>query len=151
MIYVINSATNIIKYYKKDMNFINKFDNKLKIKKRNFERKILTNKIMNQFFFKKNPERQKKLMIESCLSDRKREEGEKQVINFSSYFKKKTKTPKFKSLVNTKLVQSLLKNCNDEAKNMIKSEIVNEQMGENYLDDDDEIFVNKRKVIKIQF
>ena len=53
MIYVINSATNIIKYYKKDMNFINKFDNKLKIKKRNFERKILTNKIMNQFFFKK--------------------------------------------------------------------------------------------------
>ena len=54
-------------------------------------------------------------------------------------------------MVNTKLVQSLLKNCNDEAKNMIKSEMVNEQMGGNYLDDDDEIFVNKRKVIKIQF
>ena len=123
----------------------------LKVKNKIMQRNSLTNKIMNQFIFKKNPERQKKLMIESCLSNRKRDEGEKQIINFSSYFKKKTKTPKFKSLVNTKLVQSLLKNCNDEAKNMIKSEMVNEQMGGNYLDDDDEIFVNKRKVIKIHF
>ena len=151
MIYVINTSSNAIKYYEKDMNFINKFDHKLGINEKKNQRKLLTNKLINQFFFKKNPERQKKLMIESCLSDRKREEGERQIINFSSYFKKKTKTPKFKSLVNTKLVQSLLKNCNDEAKNMIKSEIVNEQMGGNYLDDDDEIFVNKRKVIKIQF
>ena len=150
MIYVINSSTNAIKFYEKDMDFINNFDHKLGIKKPMSPKKPLSDKIMEQFNFKKNPDRQKKLMIDSCLSERKKDESDKREINFSSYFKKKIKTPKFKSLVNTKLVKSLLKNIDDETKNMIKSEIVNEQMAGNF-SDDDELFSNKRKVIKIHF
>ena len=148
MIYVINAATNAIKYYDKDMNFINKFNNKMGIKKKIIQRNMLSNKIMNQFMFKKNPERQKKLMIDSCLSEVKREDKEKQEINFSSYFNKKRKNHKFKSLVNTKLVKNLLKNCSDEAKNIINTEIINDQMSGDF-SDEEEILVSKRKVIKI--
>jgi len=148
MIYVINAATNAIKYYDKDMNFINKFNNKMGIKKKIIQRNMLSNKIMNQFMFKKNPERQKKLMIDSCLSEVKREDKEKQEINFSSYFNKKRKNHKFKSLVNTKLVKNLLKNCSDEAKNIINTEIINDQMNGDF-SDEEEILVSKRKVIKI--
>ena len=148
MIYVINAATNAIKYYDKDMNFINKFNNKMGIKKKIIQRNMLSNKIMNQFMFKKNPERQKKLMIDSCLSEVKREDKEKQEINFSSYFNKKRKNHKFKSLVNTKLVKNLLKNCSDEAKNLINTEIINDQMSGDF-SDEEEILVSKRKVIKI--
>jgi len=148
MIYVINAATNAIKYYDKDMNFINKFNNKMGIKKKIIQRNMLSNKIMNQFMFKKNPERQKKLMIDSCLSEVKREDKEKQEINFSSYFNKKRKNHKFKSLVNTKLVKNLLKNCSDEAKNIINTEIINDQMSGDF-SDEEEILVGKRKVIKI--
>ena len=151
MIYVINSATNIIKYYKKDMNFINKFDNKLKIKKRNFERKILTNKIMNQFFFKKNPERQKKLMIESCLSEHNRDDSEKKAMNFLTNFRKKKKKPKFKSIINTKIVKKLLRNCNDEAKNIINTEIINNQIEQNFSEDEEILPNRNRRVIKINF
>ena len=148
MIYVINSATNAIKYYDKDMNFINKFNKKMGIKNKIIQRNTLTNKIMNQFMFKKNPEKQKKLMIDSCLSEVKRDNKEKQEINFSSYFNKKRKNHKFKSLVNTKLVKSLLKNCSDEAKNIINTEIINDQMNGDF-SDEEEILVSKRKVIKI--
>ena len=102
----------------------------------------------SSYFNKKNPERQKKLMIDSCLSEVKREDKEKQEINFSSYFNKKRKNHKFKSLVNTKLVKSLLKNCSDEAKNIINTEIINDQMNGNF-SDEEEILVSKRKVIKI--
>ena len=147
MIYVINSSKNAIKYYDKDMKFINKFNNKMGLKKQISKPKFITNKIMNQFFFKKNPERQKKIMIDSCLSENKRDD-EQLDINIYDYFHKKGKTPKFKSLVNTKLVKNLLKSCTENVKNLINTEIINNQMSGNN-SEDDEILPNKRKVIKI--
>lgn len=150
MLYIINASTNAINHYDKDMKFINKLSNKMDSKKKIKRNKFITTKIMNQFAFKKNPERQKKLMIDSCLSENRGDEGEKLASNFSGFFTKKGKTPKFKSLVNTKLVRSLLKNCNEEVKNMINTEIINEQMGGDD-SENDEIFPSKRKVIKIHF
>ena len=149
MIYVFNSATNAIKYYNNDIKFVNKFKNIISKKKKVDKHQLLTNKITSQFIFKKNPERQKKIMINSCLSDNKEDDSEKHQINYLNYFKKQTKTPKFKSLINTKLVKSLLKNCNEEAKNKILTEIINNQLDGNFSDEDEILPRAKRKVIKI--
>ena len=59
MLYVINSASNAMNFYDKDMKFINQMNNKLGNKKKNLSRQLLTNKMMHQFMFKKNPERQR--------------------------------------------------------------------------------------------
>ena len=151
MIYVINTSSNAIKYYEKDMNFINKFDHKLGINEKKNQRKLLTNKLMNQFFFKKNPERQKKLMIESCLSEHNRDDSEKKAMNFLTNFRKKKKKPKFKSIINTKIVKKLLRNCNDEAKNIINTEIINNQIEQNFSEDEEILPNRNRRVIKINF
>ena len=151
MIYVINSAINAIQFYKKDMNFVNKISAKMGVKKKAIQNKLITNKIMNQFSFKKNPERQKKLMIDSCLSDNNREDDNKQDIIFNRASNKNGKTPKFKSLVNSKLIKNLLKQCNGKTKNIINTEIINNQMNEDFFDDDEIVTNAKRKVIKINF
>ena len=151
MIYVINSAKNTINIYKKDIKYIDKISKKMGVKKRMIQNRLITNKIMNQFTFKKNPERQKKLMINSCLSENNREDDNKQTHKYIWLLNKKEKTPKYKSLVNSKLIKSLMKKCNDETKNIINTEIVNNQMNEDILDDDDTLSNVKRKVIKINF
>ena len=150
MIYIINSATNTINIYNRDMNFIDKISNKMGIKKREIQNRLITNKIMNQFMFKKNPERQKKIMINSCLSENNRDDDKKLDNNFIKVFNKKGKTPKYKSLVNSKIIKNLLKKCDKETKNIINTEIINNQMNEEFFDDD---FLSnaKRKVIKINF
>ena len=150
MIYIVNSAINTINIYNRDKNFIDKISNKMGIKKRAIQNRLITNKIMNQFMFKKNPERQKKLMINSCLSENNRDDDKKSHNNFIKVFHKKGKTPKYKSLVNSKLIKNLLKKCDKETKNIINTEIINNQMNEEFFDDD--ILSNaKRKVIKINF
>ena len=151
MIYVVNSAKNTINIYNKDVKYIDKISKKMGIKKRVIENRLITNKIMHQFAFKKNPERQKKLMINSCLSENNRDDDNKQENKYIRPFNKKEKTPKFKSLVNSKLIKNLLKKCNDETKNIINTEIINNQMNEDFLDDDDVLSNAKRKVIKINF
>ena len=151
MIYVINSAKNTINIYKKDIKYIDKISKKMGVKKRMIQNRLITNKIMNQFTFKKNPERQKKLMINSCLSENNREDDNKQTHKYIWLLNKKEKTPKYKSLVNSKLIKSLMKKCNNEKKNIINTEIVNNQMNEDILDDDDTLSNVKRKVIKINF
>ena len=150
MIYIVNSATNTINIYNRDMNFIDKISNKMGIKKREIQNRLITNKIMNQFMFKKNPERQKKIMINSCLSENNRDDDKKLDNNFIKVFNKKGKTPKYKSLVNSKIIKNLLKKCDKETKNIINTEIINNQMNEEFFDDD---FLSnaKRKVIKINF
>ena len=151
MIYVVNSAKNTINIYNKDVKYIDKISKKMGIKKRVIENRLITNKIMHQFAFKKNPERQKKLMINSCLSENNRVDDNKEENKYIRPFNKKEKTPKFKSLVNSKLIKNLLKKCNDETKNIINTEIINNQMNEDFLDDDDVLSNAKRKVIKINF
>ena len=150
MIYIVNSATNTINIYNRDMNFIDKISNKMGIKKREIQNRLITNKIMNQFMFKKNPERQKKIMINSCLSENNRDDDKKLDNNFIKVFNKKGKTPKYKSLVNSKIIKNLLKKCDKETKNIINTEIINNQMNEEFFDDDF-LSTAKRKVIKINF
>lgn len=150
MIYVTNFAKNAIHFYKKDMNFINKISTKMGVKKKVIQKKLITNKIMNQFIFKKNPERQKKLMIDSCLSENNREDDNKQDIIFNRSSNKYGKTPKFKSLVNSKIIKNLLKKCSDGSKKIINTEIIN-QMNEDFFEDEEILLNNKRKVIKINF
>ena len=65
--------------------------------------------------------------------------------------RKKKKKPKFKSIINTKLVKKLLRNCNDEAKNIINTEIINNQIEQNFSEDEEILPNRNRRVIKINF
>ena len=60
--YVINSSENAISNYNKDIRSINKFNKGLGITNKD-DRLKLSDKIMNQFIFKKNVEKQRKLRI----------------------------------------------------------------------------------------
>ena len=90
-------------------------------------------------------------MIESCLSEHNRDDSEKKAMNFLTNFRKKKKKPKFKSIINTKIVKKLLRNCNDEAKNIINTEIINNQIEQNFSEDEEILPNRNRRVIKINF
>ena len=143
--YVINSSENAINNYNKDVRAINKFNKSLGILNNAFEKSHLTDKLMNQFLFKKNAERQRKLRIDACLNYRKDEEA--------SDLKKKKFVPQtqFKSVIDSELVSKLLKNCLDEAKHKITTERINNEI-DGELGEEGEIIKNsKRQVIKLNF
>ena len=145
--YVINSSENAIDNFNKDIRSINKFNKSLGIINNSYEKNNLTDKFMNQFIFKKNAERQRKMRIEACLNYR--EEEEENDFNFN----KKNIEPrlKFKSIVDSELVSKLLKNCKEEARHKITTERINNEI-DGGLGEEGEILKNsKRQVIKLNF
>ena len=144
--YVINSSENAISNYNKDIRSINKFNKGLGITNKD-DRLKLSDKIMNQFIFKKNAERQRKLRIDACLNYRKDEED-------NDFFKKKksdNRRLKFKSVIDSELVSKLLKNCRDDAKHKITTERINNEI-DGKLGEEGEFLKNsKRQVIKLNF
>ena len=145
--YVINSSENAISNYNKDIRSINKFNKGLGIINKDFDKLKLSDKIMNQFIFKKNAERQRKLRIDACLNYRKDEED-------NDFFKKKNSFDtrlKFKSVIDSELVSKLLKNCRDDAKHKITTERINNEI-DGKLGEEGEFLKNsKRQVIKLNF
>ena len=145
--YVINSSENAISNYNKDIRSINKFNKGLGIINKDFDKLKLSDKIMNQFIFKKNAERQRKLRIDACLNYRKDEED-------NDFFKKKNSFDtrlKFKSVIDSELVSKLLKNCKDDAKHKITTERINNEI-DGKLGEEGEFLKNsKRQVIKLNF
>ena len=143
--YVINASENAISNYNKDIKTINKFNKGLGINN-TFDKNNLSDKIMSQFIFKKNAERQRKMRIDACLNYKKDEDD----IND---FHKIRKIPKlkFKSVIDSKLVSELLKNCRDDAKHKITTERINNEI-DGELGEEGEILKNsKRQVIKLNF
>ena len=107
----------------------------------------LADKFMNQFIFKKNAERQRKLRIDACLNYRKYEEENN---SKKSRIMDGTRL-KFKSIIDSELVSKLLKNCREEAKHKITTERINNEI-DGKLGEEGEILKNsKREVIKLNF
>ena len=106
---------------------------------------------MNQFYFKKNAERQRKLRIEACLNYRKEEEENELIFTGNSDKNKIIQRNKFNSIIDSDLVTQLLKNCIDEAKNRITTERINTEIDGEHGEEGQNLKNNKREVIKLNF
>ena len=148
MCYVINSTENAIANYNKDIRSINKFNKGLGIIN-NYNKKNLSEKIMNQFLFKKNAERQRRMRIEACLNYQKDEEKAHNISK--SYFKRIGHAPKIKSVIDSELINKLLKNCVGEAKLRITTERINNEIEGGLGEDGQNLKFSKRQVIKLNF
>ena len=92
--YCTNSSENALTNYNKDIRSINKFNKNLGIVNSTLEKNVY-DKMMNQFYFKKNAERQRKLRIEACLNYKKDEEENELIFTGRSDKSKKISRMKF--------------------------------------------------------
>lgn len=135
---VVMRANNAIKNYDSDLGMIEKM---LKVQKKEpllgREQENLTDKMRNQFIFKKNDERQRIIRINNILRIKKEDldDGDKQTVPFKE---------NFKSIVNSKLLTSLIKYCKkDVQKQIISSRILSEFESE-------KAEKNKREIVSLK-
>jgi hypothetical protein len=148
--YVSNSSENALANYNKDLISINKFNKNLGIRNDSVEQNVY-DKMMNQFIFKKNSERQRKIRIEECLNYRKEEEENELIFTGKSHKNKKIQRIKFHSIIDSGLVTKLLKNCRPDAKNKISTERINNKIDGEFGEEGEILKNSKRKVIKLNF
>ena len=148
--YVSNSSENALANYNKDLISINKFNKNLGIKNNSVEQNVYE-KMMNQFIFKKNSERQRKIRIDECLNYRKDEEENELIFTGKSHKNKKIQKMKFYSIIDSGLVTKLLKNCRADAKNRISTERINNKIDGEFGEEGEILRNSKRKVIKLNF
>ena len=148
--YCVNSSENALTNYNIDLRSINIFNKNLGIVNNTIEKNV-HDKMMNQFIFKKNAERQRKLRIEACLNYRK-DEGESEIVDAGRSDKtKKIPRLKFNSIIDSDLVTKLLKNCVDDARNRITTERINNEIDGEHGEEGQLLKNSKRQVIKLNF
>jgi hypothetical protein len=150
MCYCVNSSENALTNYNKDLRSINKFNKNLGIVNNTLEKNV-NDKMMNQFYFKKNAERQRKLRIEACLNYKKDEEENELIFTERSDKNKRIPKLKFNSIIDSDLVTKLLKNCSDDAKNRITTERINNEIEGEHGEEGQILKNSKRQVIKLNF
>ena len=148
--YCTNSSENALTNYNKDIRSINKFNKNLGIVNSTLEKNVY-DKMMNQFYFKKNAERQRKLRIEACLNYKKDEEENELIFTGRSDKSKKIARLKINSIIDSDLVTKLLKNCIDDAKKRITTERINNEIDGEHGEEGQMLKNSKRKVIKLNF
>ena len=148
--YCVNSSNNALTNYNKDLRSINKFNKNLGIVNTTLEKNVY-DKMMNQFYFKKNAERQRKLRIEACLNYKKDEEENELIFTGRSDKNKRIPKIKFNSIIDSNLVTQLLKNCIDDAKHRITTERINNEIDGEHGEEGQMLKNSKRQVIKLNF
>ena len=133
--YVANSSENAFKDYNNDLKYIQKIINDKSVSKSI----DLTQKMRNQFGFKKNEEKQRKLRIETALENKN---------DTDEFNEEKSKKKVFNSFVESKLINGLMKHLTKEARNQITTQKINKEIDGNY-DDAEEEIKKKRKVVRI--
>jgi len=149
--YASNAAENAILNYNNDLDVISKF-NKLEHLKYKLNNIDISDKLKNYTFMKMNPDRQRKLRIEACLSSK--EEDNNININNEIIFHKQNelaKNKKFKSIVNSELVTKLLKHCRKGAKYQIITQRINNELDDSYSEDNQKYKKKTQKVVKLNF
>ena len=137
--YLSTSSQNAIKNYNEDLKYIQKISNDNKKVSSSID---VTEKMSNQFAFKKNDEKQRKLRIETALENKydredlydeikRRENNEKRNISF----------------LDSKLITGLMKHFTKKVKNEITTQKINKEIDGRYVDDD--YIMEKHKVVKI--
>ena len=139
--YVATSSQNAFRNYMSDLKYIEKIIND-KTTSKSID---LSQKMRNQFGFKKNEEKQRRLRIETALDNKEdREEYYDDNVKRSKIKNKK----KINSFIQSKLINGLMKHLTKEAKNQITTEKINMEIDGNY-DEDEEDSLKKHKVVKI--
>jgi hypothetical protein len=137
--YLATSSKNAIKNYKNDVKYIQKMSNDNRV----FKSIDVTEKMSNQFAFKKNDEKQRRLRIETALENK---------YDKDDYFEEKKKRDnsedkKFVSFIDSKLIDGLMKHFTKEVKNEITTHKINKEIDGHYNGDDG--IEEKRQVVKI--
>ena len=138
--YIATSSLNAIKNYNNDIKYIQIIKND----KEEFHSIDVTEKMRNQFSFKKNDEKQRRLRIETAL-DNKHDND-----NYSEDIKKRDDSigkNRFTSFIESKLINGLMKHFTKEVKNEINTQKINKEIDGNY--DDGEEIRTKHRVVKI--
>ena len=134
--YVSTSSENAIKKYYSDIKFIQKI-----INEKGSKLNDLNLKMKKQFGFKKNEEKQRKLRIETALYNKNEKEDE-------DFKKDKNMKRKFNSVMESKLIDGLMKYFTKNVKNQVTTQRINKQIDGNY-DEEDEEIKQKHKVVTI--
>lgn len=138
--YVATSSLNAFKNYKNDEKYIKK----IKKDKEEFQSVDVIDKMSNQFAFKKNVEKQRRLRIETALEDKNESENYDEDIKKREYSGEKNR---FVSFIDTKLIKKLMKHFTKDVKNEITTQKINNEI-DGYYDDGEEL-KNKHIVVKI--
>jgi len=138
--YLSTSSQNTIKNYNEDLKYIHK----ISCDKRVSSSIDVTEKMSNQFAFKKNDEKQRKLRIETALENKYDREDIYDELKRKEYNEKR-----HISFLDSKLITGLMKHFTKKVKNEITTQKINKEIDGNY--DDDDGIKAKHKVIKINF
>ena len=135
--YISSSSENAIINYNTDLKFIQKVK-----KERSTSLSLdLTEKMRNQFDFKKNAEKQRKIRIANTLENKyNNDENENRRRN-------KSNKKEFKSFMDSKLINNLMKHFTGKVRNEISTQRINKEIDGKY--DDDVYFKPKHHVVKI--
>ena len=135
--FISSSSENALINYNTDLKFIQKVT-----KERSTTLSVdLTEKMRNQFDFKKNAEKQRKIRIENALENRYSNDNDEKRRRYKSNKKD------FISFMDSKLINSLMKHFTGKVRNEISTERINKEIDGKY--DDDVYFKQKHQVVKI--
>ena len=135
--FISTSSENALINYNTDLKFIQKVT-----KERSTTLSVdLTEKMRNQFDFKKNAEKQRKIRIENALENRYSNDNDEKRRRYKSNKKD------FISFMDSKLINSLMKHFTGKVRNEISTERINKEIDGKY--DDDAYFKQKHQVVKI--
>ena len=137
--YLATSSKNALKNYNNDLKYIQKMSNDNKV----FESIDVTEKMRNQFAFKKNDEKQRKLRIEAALENK---------YDKDKYFEEKKKRDnseekKFVSFIDSKYIDGLMKHFTKKVRNEITTHRINTEIDGRCTDDD--YIMEKHRIVKI--
>ena len=135
--YISSSSENAIINYNTDLKFIQK----VKKDRSNTISLDLAEKLRNQFDFKKNVEKQRKIRIENALENKYNEDENENTK------RNKSNKKEFKSFIDSKLINSLMKHFTGKVRNEISTQRINKEIDGKY--DDDVYFKQKHHVVKI--
>ena len=139
--YVVTSSENAFKNFNNDLKYIQKIINDKSISKSI----DISQKMRNQFGFKKNEEKQRRMRIETALYNKEdKNDNNESYIKRNKYKNKR----RFNSFVESKFINGLMKHLTKDAKNQITTEKINNEIDGDYNDDDEEVR-KKHKVVKI--
>ena len=122
--YINNSSENAIDSYNKDLELIERLKGK-----RNKSIKNLAEKLRENYSFKKNEEKQKKIRINNSLTDRNND-NLNTIKNFlinSPY-----KNHEIKSIINSKMMTDIMRHCREDSKLIISTQRINEEIEGQY-------------------
>ena len=135
--FISSSSENALINYNTDLKFIQKVT-----KERSTTLSVdLTEKMRNQFDFKKNAEKQRKIRIENALENRYSNDNDEKRRRYKSNKKD------FISFMDSKLINSLMKHFTGKVRNEISTERINKEIDGKY--DDDVYFKQKHQIVKI--